>query len=109
MDYMGRIVALVSCLLCSFPFFVIGIYNKDSKEPISFWTGDTTIKAVIKNVRGYNTEIAGLYKRCGLFFLLTGILFLLFPIAGIVLLLFSCSIGIYLVYRIYKGILRKYS
>lgn len=69
MDYMGRIVALVSCLLCSFPFFVIGIYNKDSKEPISFWTGDTTIKAVIKNVRGYNTEIAGLYKRCGLFFL----------------------------------------
>ena len=40
----GRIVALVCCLLCAFPFFVISVYNKDSSEPINFWSGDTSLK-----------------------------------------------------------------
>ena len=99
----GRIVALVCCLLCAFPFFVISVYNKDSSEPINFWSGDTSLKDKVKDVKGYNTEIAGLYKKCALFFLLTGILFVVFPIAGIGLLVFDCSVGIYLAYRFYKG------
>lgn len=105
----GRIVALVCCLLCAFPFFVIGVYNKDSSEPINFWSGDTSLKDKVKDIKGYNTEIAGLYKKCALFFLLTGILFVVFPIAGIGLLVFDCSVGIYLAYRFYKGILKRYS
>ena len=109
MDTVGRIVGLVSCLLCAFPYFVIGIYNKDSREPVNFWSGDTALKDLVKDVKGYNTEMAGLYKRCALFFLLTGILFVVFPAAGIVFIAFGCSIGIYLVYRAYKGILGKYS
>ena len=74
----GRIVALVCCLLCAFPFFVIGVYNKDSSEPINFWSGGTSLKDKVKDVKGYNTEMAGLYKKCALFFLLTGILFVVF-------------------------------
>lgn len=58
----GRIVALVCCLLCAFPFFVIGVYNKDSSEPINFWSGDTSLRDKVKDIKGYNTEIAGLYK-----------------------------------------------
>ncbi len=104
----GRIVGLVCCLLCAFPFFVISIYNKDSSEPINFWSGDTSLKDIVKDIKGYNTEMAGLYKRCALFFLLTGILFVVFPIAGIILVVFDCSIGIYWVYRVYKRILEKY-
>lgn len=105
----GRIVALVCCLLCAFPFFVISGYNKDSSEPINFWSGDTSLKDKVKDVKGYNTEIAGLYKKCALFFLLTGILFVVFPIAGIGLLVFDCSAGIYLAYRFYKGVLKRWS
>ncbi len=104
----GRIVGLVCCLLCAFPFFVISIYNKDSREPINFWSGDTSLKDIVKDIKGYNTEMTGLYKRCALFFLLTGILFVVFPIAGIILVVFDCSIGIYWVYRVYKRILEKY-
>ena len=104
----GRIVGLVCCLLCAFPFFVFSIYNKDSREPINFWSGDTSLKDIVKDIKGYNTEMAGLYKRCALFFLLTGILFVVFPIAGIILVVFDCSIGIYWVYRVYKRILEKY-
>lgn len=105
----GRIVGLICCLLCSFPFWIIGISEKDSREPITFWSGDTSLKEMVRDVKGYNSEIAGLYKRCALFFTLTGLLFAVFPIVGIVLLVFSCSIGIYLAYRVYKRILGKYS
>lgn len=105
----GRIIGLVCCLLCTFPFFVVSIYNKDNSEPVNFWSGDTSLKAKVKDVKGYNTEMTGLYKKCALFFLLTGILFVVFPFAGIVLLVFGCSIGIYLAYRVYKRILERYS
>lgn len=105
----GRIVGLVCFLLCAFPFFVISIYNKDSSEPINFWSGDTTLKGKVKDIKGYNMEMAGLYKKCALFFLLTGILFVVFPVAGVVLLVFGCTAGIYLSYRIYKRILERYS
>ena len=105
----GRIVALVCCLLCAFPFFVVGVYNKDSSEPINFWSGDTSLKDKVKDIKGYNTEMVGLYKKCALFFLLTGILFVVFPIVGIGLLAFDCSVGIYLAYRFYKEILKRYS
>ena len=44
---LGRIIGLISCLMCAFPFLVIGVFNKDSKEPISFWSGDTTLKLKI--------------------------------------------------------------
>lgn len=104
----GRIIGLVCCLLCMFPFLVISIYNKDSSEPISFWSGDASLKNKVKNVKGYNMEMAGLYKKCARSFLFTGGLFVVFPIAGIVLLVFICTVGIYWVYRVYKGILKKY-
>ena len=50
----GRIIGLVSCLMCAVPFLIISVYNKDSKEPISFWSGDTTLKSKVKNIMEYN-------------------------------------------------------
>lgn len=105
----GRIAGFVCFLLCAFPFWVIGAYNKDSSEPIHFWSGDTSLKDKVRDVKGYNAEMAQLYKRCALFFLLTGIVFVVFPIGGIVLTVFACSVGIYLAYRVYKRILERYS
>ena len=105
----GRIIGLVCFLLCAFPFLVISIYDKDSGEPINFWSGDTSLKDKVKDVKGYNTEMAGLYKKCAVCFVLTGILFVVSPVAGIVFAVFDCSVGIYLAYRIYKGILGRYS
>lgn len=71
----GRIVGLVCCLLCAFPFLVIGIYNRDSIEPVNFRSGDTSLKDKVKDVKGYNTEMTGFYKKCAFFFLMAGILF----------------------------------
>ena len=106
---LGRIIALGSCLMCAFPFLIVSIYNKESKEPINFWSGDTTLKTKVKSVREYNIEMAALYKKCAVTFLVTGIGFLVAPLLGVILLCFDCTLGIYIVYRSYKRILEKHS
>lgn len=105
----GKIIALVSCLLCAVPFLIISIYNKDSKEPINFWSGDTSLKEKVADIKGYNKEMALLYKRCAIAFLVTGIGFLVEPMLGVIMLCFDCTLGIFLMYRVYKKILKRYS
>ena len=105
----GRIVGLVSCILCAFPFLIISIYNKNSDDPTNFWSGDTTLKSKVKNVCDYNREMALLYKMCAIVFFITGIMFLLVPAIGVIMVCFNCTVGIYLVYRKYRKILELYS
>lgn len=105
----GRIIGLISCLMCAFPLFIIATYNKNSIEPINFWSGDITLKSKVKNVPKYNKEMAMLYKKAAVAFLVTGIGFFILPVVGVVLLCFDCTVGIYLVYRSYKKILNLYS
>lgn len=105
----GRMVGLVSCLMCAVPFLIISVYNKDSKEPINFWSGDTTLKSKVRDVAGYNNEMAALYKRCATAFLISGIGFLILPFLGVIMICFDCTLGIYLMYRNYKRILSLYS
>jgi Na+-transporting NADH:ubiquinone oxidoreductase subunit NqrB len=104
-----RMVGLVCCLLCAFPFLIIGIYNKDSREPINFWAGDNKLKEKIKDIENYNIEMAALYKKCAMVFLLTGVCFAMAPIAGVILVVCDCTIGIYVAYCFYKRIEEKYS
>ena len=105
----GRVIGLVSCLMCAIPFLIISVYNKDSKEPINFWSGDTTLKSKVKNVGEYNKKMAALYKRCAVAFFVSGIGFMVYPYLGVAMICFDCTLGIYLVYQNYKKILREYS
>ncbi len=105
----GRIIALVACLMCAFPFLIISKYEKDSMEPVPFWSGDTSLKAKVTNVHEYNREMCSLYQKCAIAFLITGLSFVASVWVGVILLVFDCTIGIYIVYRQYKKILSKYS
>ncbi|MGN0169498.1 MAG: hypothetical protein ACI39H_01900 [Lachnospiraceae bacterium] len=105
----GKIIGFVACLLCAVPFLIISMYDKSSREPIAFWSGDTTLKEKVRNVSAYNGEMASLYKKCAIAFVLTGAGFLVGPVIGVVILCFDCTLGIYFVYRCYKKILGKYS
>ena len=105
----GGIVGLVFCLMCAVPFLIISVTNKDSKEPINFWSGDTTLKSKVKNVAGYNNKMATLYKRCAIAFLISGIGFLISFFMGVIMICFDYTLGIYLMYRSYKKILNLYS
>lgn len=105
----GRIIGLVSCLMCAVPFLIISVYGKDSKEPINFWSGDKTLKSKVINICEYNKEIAVLYRKCAIAFLITGIGCMITLYAGVIMICFDCTFGIYLVYRSYKKILNQYS
>ncbi len=105
----GKIIGLISCVMCAIPFLIIAVYNKDSKEPINFWSGDTTLKGKVRNVKDYNREMALLYKRCSIVILITGICFIITPIVGAMLICFDCTLGIYLMYKNYKRLLSMYS
>lgn len=105
-----RIIGMFCCLLCAWPFFIVSYFNKDSKEPMGFWTGDAKkIKSMVKNVKDYNCEMSHLYAKCSLAFVITGILFLIDTILGVAGVVFDCTAGIYIVWRLYKNILSKYS
>lgn len=104
----AKIIAFSCCLLCAFPFFVLGFYGKDSLEPVTFWAGDTTLKQKVGNVKAYNEEISSLYKKCALVFVITGLLFFVSMPLAVIVLCFDCLPGIYIAYRIYKKILNKY-
>lgn len=103
-----NVIGLVSCLLCAFPFFVIGYFNRRSREPIPFWSGDRSLKERIKNVQGYNEEMGKLYCRYALAFVLDGLLFLLHMTPGLIGLGVVCTLGIYLFWKKYKLLLKKY-
>lgn len=106
---MGGIVGLVFCLMCAVPFLIISVTNKDSKESINFWSGDTTLKGKVRNVKDYNREMALLYKKYSIAFLFAGIGFVVAPIIGVILICFDCTLGIYFLYKNYKRILSLYS
>lgn len=104
----GRIIGVVSCVMCAIPFFIIATYDKSSKNPINFWSGDTSLKTKVKNVSGYNQEMSGLYLKCAYAFMLTGVMYLISPLIGTTMICFESTLGIYVVYRSYKKILSRY-
>ena len=46
-----KIIGLISCLLCAVPFLIIGIFERNSREPITFWSGDKTLKCLFWTAR----------------------------------------------------------
>lgn len=104
-----RIIGFVCCLLCAVPFLIISKYDKNSREPIGFWSGDKTLKSKVRNVSAYNSEMAELYGKCAGAFLLSGVGYVVLPEIGIAMLFLDCTAGIYFMWRKYKKILVKYS
>ena len=104
-----RIIGLVACLMCAIPLLIIGVYEKNSREPINFWSWDKSLKFKVTNIPQYNKEMASLYRKCAMAFVITGASCLTSIYVGAVLIGFDCTLGIYITWRVYKKILNKYS
>lgn len=104
----GEFISLFCCLLCASAFILIPYFSEDKNTPISFWSGDYSLKDKVNNVEEYNREMKKLYLGYGLSFIVNGIIFLISLIIGVILLVINCTIGIFVIYRIYKKILKKY-
>ena len=105
----GNIIGAACYLLCALPFWVIAKYQVNSKDPISFWSGDTSLKDKVKDVPAYNREMAALYKKYAWAYVAAAVAGAVHPLAGVAVLVFICMGGIFFVYRAYKKILQKYS
>lgn len=105
----GGIIGLISCFMCAVPFLIMGVYGKDSKEPITFWAGDKELKTKVKDISQYNKEMSGLYMKCAIAFGVTGVICLFWLLVGIVLICAECILGIFFVYMRYKKILKRYT
>jgi len=105
----GKIISMVSCLLCAIPFFIISVYGKDSHTPITFWAGDGSLDKKVRNIKDYNGEMAHLYKVCAAAFAAAGLCCLLHMALGVIAIILECTVGLYLVYQKYKKILGRYS
>ena len=104
----GRIISFISYMLCAIPFWAIAKFGKDSKDPISFWSGDTSLKDKVKDVTGYNCEMAKVYRRYAWAYFAAAVGGAIHPMAGVAIVLLAL-VGIVFVYRAYKKILNKYS
>lgn len=106
---MDRIITCFCCILCAVPFLIIASDRKNGGDPIGFWTGDTSLKGKVQDVEHYNEEMSLLYQKWAISFVIVGILTLIHLWIGIVLIIAECTVGIYLVWKFYKKILKKYS
>lgn len=104
----GRIIGFICYFMCAAAFWTIAKFGKDSKDPISFWSGDTSLKGKVKDVPAYNRDMARVYTIYGWAYFAAAVGGAIHPIAGVVIML-ADLVAIFFVYRAYKKILSKYS
>ena len=104
-----NIILIFVSILCAIPFYVIALSGKNSKDPISFFSGDKTLKDKVKNVKKYNLEMFKLYSFYATIFLFAAISSILYSPLGTFILIFNSTFGLVPLYIRYKLILRKCS
>ena len=105
-----KFISCFSCLLIAYAFFAMGVEGKDRTDPITYYSGDDTLKVKIKDLKNYNGEMARMYKYWALSWIVVGALFFPLPMLPAIIMVFAAgTVGVIISYRTYKSILRKYS
>ncbi len=106
-----QIIGFIVCLIAASSYLSTAKHNKNSREPIAFWTGDKSVKYKVKGMyrEKYNQEMAALYKKYGHAIIMCGAGFLIYDTLGLIMTSLTLSLGMYIVHRKYKEILAKYS
>lgn len=95
-------------ILCAAPFLILGFWGRNSKTPLNFWSGDTSLSEKICDVAAYNRAMSRMYLFYGGVLLLTAC-FAIWSVAVVVSLwVAEFTLGLYLLYRCYKKLLVKY-
>ena len=108
-EVVGQVIYCFCLLVCALAFILIPLLNKETKEPIGFWSGDTSLKDQVKDVENYNKKMTKLYLCYGLCYVIAALIVFISFTISIVILIFNVTIGIFIVYKIYKRILNEYS
>ena len=105
----GQVIGMICSILCGIPFLVIPKVEVFKNIPIIFWSGDNSLNDKVKDINKYNREMGILYNIYGLVFIIGGIFFLFFPLVALIIIISNSTLGILIVYLVYKSIIKKYS
>ena len=104
----GKIILIFCCFLCAVPFICLGIFGRKSKDPLSFWSGDNSLKSKVADVSNYNNEMGRMYLVYGCLWLFAALVGIFNEIIAVLIIIIGCTLGIWLMYKKYKQILGKY-
>ena len=93
---------------CAVLFFAIGVYARNLKKPIWFWSSSEVDASQITDVKQYNIENGVMWQLYSLWYLAAGVAEIWNTILALVFLVLSCTIGIVLLIRSYNKIYNKY-
>lgn len=98
---------LVACLV-SGAFFLVSMMGND-REPVTFFSDDTSLKDKVRDIPAYNREMKRTYRLYAYVYLLAGVLFMINSLYGFVLMGVNITAGLLCVYLCYRKILKRYS
>ncbi|MBE6701548.1 MAG: hypothetical protein E7582_06660 [Ruminococcaceae bacterium] len=104
----GQIIWYITNFGCATLFYLIGVYAKNLKKPMHFWSGSEIDSYLITDVKAYNRENAIMWKHFSLCFVVSGFLEIVNPNLALIVFLLSFAIGIPTLICIYLRIYNKY-
>ena len=104
----GKIIMCTVCFGCGILFFAIGSYAKRLEKPMWFWSGIEVDPSKIADVKSYNKANGIMWQIYSLFFWISGILELFYPIVALIFLIFGSTVGIVFLVYAYNQIYKKY-
>ena len=104
----GKIIMLSVSFGCAILFFTIGVYAKNLKKPMWFWSGSEVDALQIADVKQYNKENGVMWQLYSLWYFAAGLAEIWNTIIALILLVLSCTVGIALLVGSYNKIYKKY-
>ena len=102
------IIWYIIMFACAALFVGIGVYARNRKEPMWFWSGSEVDASEIKDVRQYNKENGVMWKLYSLWYFAAGLAEFWNAIIALIFLVAGCSVGLALLISSYNRIYRKY-
>ncbi|MGN1350002.1 MAG: hypothetical protein ACI4VM_03280 [Anaerovoracaceae bacterium] len=105
---MEKIIWLCIMVPCSALFTMIGVYARNRKKPMWFWSGTTVEEKEIADIPAYNRANGRMWIGYSLPFWLSAAIGLWSEIAALVLVIGNCVVGIPVLVIVYRKIYDKY-
>lgn len=105
---MDNIVWLAIMIPCSALFTIIGIFARNRKKPMWFWSNTAVRETEIADIKAYNRANGRMWLIFSLPLWLAALLGLWNGIIALVLIAAECVVGLPILARVYKRIYEKY-
>ena len=104
----GKIIMWIVCFGCAILFFAIGVYAKNLKKPMWFWSGCEVPASQITDVEQYNKENGTMWQLYSLWYFAAGLAEIWNSLISVIVLVASCTVGIIPLVNCYNKIYKKY-